>query len=234
MYIIFLEYDILQGGQHMQKSILNLEYAGNQSYQTVFKNNHGRKIYIRIKVSDSELVICSCLYVDRPMRNGFRSIPLKLKTMHCNNTNDLLKIMQSELDKKFYAITFSNEADVLSPEEYVNSKLSVKEKYKFLILISEDDKLKTRIKNRIHRSIYLEIKCGNEYSIIQKCYYYDKAYKKNIFITPAGLNTIFFEYTPQKILEIVNNELNCDFTDLIITNDTFGFDDNNIPICGSI
>ena len=52
---------------------------------------------------------------------------------------------------------------------------------------------------------------------------------KSLCISPD-----FFEYTPQKILEIVNNELNCDFTDLIITNDTFGFDDSNIPICGSI
>ena len=45
---------------------------------------------------------------------------------------------------------------------------------------------------------------------------------------------IKFKYNMEKVLEIVNNELNCDFTDVIITKDTFSFEKNDNPICGSL
>ena len=52
--------------------------------------------------------------------------------------------------------------------------------------------------------------------------------------TPSGLTTIYFDYSLDAILKIVNEELNCDFTDVIITKDTFGFEKSELPICGSI
>lgn len=67
------------------------------------------------------------------------------------------------------------------------------------------------------------------------CHYYDRSYKRNsAYITPSGLTSITFDFSLENILKIVNDELNCDFTDVIITKDSFGFDDSSLPICGSI
>ena len=123
----------------------------------------------------------------------------------------------------------------LSTEEYITNYIQNCKKYKFLILIECDGVLKTRLKNRVHRTIYLEIKQNGYRGLIHNCHYCDRRYKRNNqLITPFELKTIYFDYNMEKVLEIVNNELNCDFTDVIITRDTFSFGKNDIPICGSI
>lgn len=219
----------------MKRSILKFDKLSENSYHTVFKNNHSRNIYIQVSLENSIITIMDCFYIDRPFSSNHKSIPKKLHTSICDKGH-LLNVIASELDKKFYGLVFSDEQTELSCEDYISSALSSKRKYKFLIMVSEDNILKTRIKNRVHRSIHLEIeKVDNRKGLISVCHYYDRHYKRNnTLITPSGLNTIFFDYSPKNILNIVNTELNCDFTDIIITNDTFDFDKVSLPICGSI
>lgn len=168
------------------------------------------------------------------MRNGCNPIPLRLKTFKCRHDN-LLDVLADELDKHFFGIEFSETENNISAEEYIKLKNSNKQKYKFLILVNSGDTYKTRLKNRIHRSIYLEINRNDNNGIITDCHYYDRHYKRNnAYITPSGLTSIAFDFSLDNILKIVNNELNCDFTDVIITKDSFEFDDTSLPICGGI
>ena len=147
----------------------------------------------------------------------------------------LIDVFKNELDKTFFGIEFSDTENHLSTEEYIKLKTQVKTKYKFLILVNDNNTYKTRLKNRIHRSILLEIvRNGNKGTIID-CHYSDRTYKRNnAYITPSGLTSITFDFSLYNILKIVNSELNCDFTDVIITQDSFGFNNSPLPICGSI
>lgn len=149
--------------------------------------------------------------------------------------HSLIDVFKNELDKTFFGIEFSDTENKLSTEEYIKLKTQVKTKYKFLILVNDNNTYKTRLKNRIHRSILLEIvRNGNKGTIIY-CHYSDRTYKRNnAYITPSGLTSITFDFSLYNILKIVNSELNCDFTDVIITQDSFGFNDSPLPICGSI
>ena len=218
----------------MKQSILRFEKTKDDFYHAMIKNNHGRKIYLRVNRSGDTVSICDCFYIDRPMRNGNKAIPLKWKTAQCKY-NDLIEVLAAEIDKRFYGVKFCECERKLSTDEYIELALQSNSKYKFLIFIKDNGLLRTRFKNRVHRTIYLEIKKDNNKGLVQICHYCDRRYKRNNqFITPAGLNTIYFDYNIKKVLEIVNTELNCDFTNIIITSDTFGFDKDNVPICGSI
>lgn len=218
----------------MQKSILQLDKQQGYTYQTLFKNNHGRRIYLKLKLSDKEVSITDCFYTDRPEKNCTRTVPLKFKTSRCTREN-LLDVLANELDKHFFGIEFSEIENNISAEEYIKLKISDKHKYKFLILVNNANTYQTRLKNRIHRSIYLEISRSSNSGVITDCHYYDRHYKRNnAYITPSGLTSITFEFSLDNILRIVNDELNCDFTDVIITKDSFGFDNTSLPICGSI
>lgn len=218
----------------MRRSILKFDRISGNTYHTIIKNNHGRKIYLKINRIGETITISNCFYIDRPVRNGSRAIPQKWTTIKCNY-NSLIDVLTAELDKYFYGIEFSEKETNTSAEEYITHYLQSSKKYKFLILVEYDGVLKTRLKNRVHRTIYLEIKQNCYRGLIQTCHYCDRRYKRNNqFITPFELKTIYFDYSIEKVLEIVNNELNCDFTDVIITKDTFNFEKNDIPICGSI
>lgn len=167
-------------------------------------------------------------------RNGHNAVPCKFHTSHCTCDN-LIDVFKNELDKTFFGIEFSDTENKLPTEEYIKLKTQVKTKYKFLILVNDNNTYKTRLKNRIHRSILLEIvRNGNKGTIID-CHYCDRTYNRNnAYITPSGLTCITFDFSLYNILKIVNSELNCDFTDVIITQDSFGFNDSPLPICGSI
>jgi len=218
----------------MRKSILNFDKVSENTYHTIFRNNHGRKIYLMINRNVETITISDCFYIDRPMRNGGRAIPHKWATVKCNYSS-LIDVLTGELDKHFYGMRFSENNLYATTEEYIAQYLQSSKKYKFLILVECDGILKTRLKNRVHRTICFEIKQNGYRGLIQSCYYCDRRYKRdNQFITPFELKTIYFDYSTEKVLEIVNNELNCDFTDVIITRDTFGFEKSDIPICGSI
>ena len=218
----------------MQKSILYLDKKQGQTYHAIFKNNHGRRLYIQLQINNNEIFISDCFYTDRHARNGHNAVPCKFHTSHCT-CDSLIDVFKNELDKTFFGIEFSDTENKLSTEEYIKLKTQVKTKYKFLILVNDNNTYKTRLKNRIHRSILLEIvRNGNKGTIID-CHYCDRTYNRNnAYITPSGLTCITFDFSLYNILKIVNSELNCDFTDVIITQDSFGFNDSPLPICGSI
>lgn len=219
----------------MKKSLLTLNKTGKNDWQTVIKNNHGRQVYLKMSITDNKFVeIVEVFYIDRPWKLESKSVPLKLTTKSCK-LGDLQDVLENEIDKKFYGIEFVNDGSVLSTEEYIESFLETKRKYKFLILVESGNVLKTRLKNRTHREIYLEVNRDVKKAVVAKCHYNDRVYKRDkSLITPAGLTSIYFDYSLEAILKIVNEELNCDFTDVIVTQDTFGFDKTKLPICGSI
>ena len=218
----------------MKRSILTFDKTFDDEFHTIIRNNHGRRLYLKVALSGEKITIYDCFYIDRPMRNGIKAIPRKQTTLQCSYI-DLTDVLAAEIDKRFYGIEFSDTENKLSTEEYIRFALQDKHKYKFLILVESNGMLKTRLKNRVHRTIYIEIKCSGGKGLIHKCHYCDRRYKRNNqFITPSELNTIYFDYSTEKVLEIANTELNCDFTDIIITSDTFNFDKTNIPVCGSI
>ena len=41
----------------MQKSILYLDKKQGQTYQAIFKNNHGRRLYIQLQINNNEIFI---------------------------------------------------------------------------------------------------------------------------------------------------------------------------------
>ena len=77
---------------------------------------------------------------------------------------------------------------------------------------------------KYHRSIYLEITL----SVISDCHYADTRSEEILH----GLTTIYFPFSTEVLLRIVNKELEGGFTDVAITADHSPV--LNRPICGSI
>lgn len=218
----------------VKRSVLKFDRVYRNLYHAIIKNYHGRKLYLKVNLSGRMITICECFYIDRPVRNGVKAIPNKLTTLKCN-CDDLTDVLATEIDKRFYGVEFSEKETNESAEEYIMKYLNGRKKYRFLIFVDDEGVLKTRLRNRVHRNIYMEIKRVGSRGLIQTCHYYDRCYKQNDrYVTPYDLKTIYFDYSFEKILEIVNDELNCDFTDVVITSDTFNFEKKDVPVCGSI
>ena len=177
------------------------------------------------------------------MKNGkYYSLPKKLVTQKFNHT-EILDVIASELDKKYFGIEITDKFADLSRDEFIAIQLKNMEKnYNFLIFVGEGDLvngipsvIKTRFKNRIHRSIFLEMHYNcNGKGVITDCHYYDRTYKERDRVTPEALSTIFFDYNRQTILNIINNELNTAFTHIIFVTDGSIDIDNERPLCGNI
>lgn len=208
----------------MKKSVLELHNAGENTYQAFIKNNHGRKLYLRLSAYNENCEILDCFYIDRAKRCE----PKLLKT-HSFRLDELLTVIAKELDKKFSEYQFLD-ASILTTEEFIEQVLHT-EKYNILIMLKEESTLKTIFKNRFHRTIYLEIEVHNEKALIKNCQYYDER-GEGTTITPYSITTIYFDYSFTNLLNIVNNELEGGFTDILITeNHTIKLDR---AICGSI
>ena len=117
----------------------------------------------------------------------------------------------------------------------------MRRKYNFLIFIGEGEPvngvpyiIRTRLKNRIHRSIYIEMQYRDGKGVITDCHYYDRKYKERTKVIPETLTTVFFEYNRQAILNIINNELKVAFTDIIFVTDGSLDIDNKVALCGNI
>lgn len=206
-----------------KRSVLELYKNYNNEFHSVFKNNHGRLIYLALAIKDDKCTISNCYYLDRSLY----FVPKKAVTKNCLIT-DLLDVIRNELDKDFADIDYCN--IFLSKKQLINRTLG-HQKYNILIMLKEGNVLKTIFKNKFRRSIYLEISTGVDKSLISKCRYCDKRGEK-ADITPYGLKTIYFESGIDNILSIVNTELEGGFTDILITaENTIELDR---PICGSI
>ena len=233
----------------MNKSILKFEpYTteyGTTAYRTVFKTQHGRLIYLSAVISNGQCEILQCFYVDRN-RSGndrYRSVPKKLKTVRFP-VSKLLSVIEAELDKKFFGMEYVDNGNAkFSLEEYLRQKAEDGDfKYSFLIMIGDGTirnglpiHLRTRLKNKLHRSIYLELEYyKNGQGVVKECYYYDRRYKRQgLKITPYGLISCFFPYSTDGIIELFNREICCNFTHIIIA-DGIDIDSNTTPLCGSI
>lgn len=235
----------------MKKSILKLEaFTCNgytNAFRTIFKTQHGRVLFLSLEIQDTDCNITDCFYIDRNQgktgANRYSSKPLKLKTFQFQ-ADILLSVIETELDKKFYGMEFiqSNHAD-LSLDQYLQLKSkTVPQKYHFLIMGGDGDiynglpiRLRTRLKNKLHRAIFVELayyKNGN--GIVKQCHYYDRKYKRrNVKVTPPQLTSCFFPYNHEGILNLLNHEICCDFTHMIIV-DGIDLDSNTIPLCGSL
>ena len=234
----------------MKKSILYF-YAHRQasvvSYRAIFQTKHGRKLYIAILIAYDFCTITDCFYIDRNQnRSGIehrKFRPLKLRTFKFPLTR-LMDVIEAELDKKFYGVEFvSDQTAALSAEEFIKAKSKeFFSKYRFLILIGEGEivnglpaQLRTRLKNQLHRSIYVDLSYYKDgKGVINQCCYYDRRYKRqDVKITPPQLISCFFPYTNEGILNLLNHEICCNFTHIIVTS---GIDigSNTTPLCGAV
>ena len=233
----------------MQRGILKFEeVAGNgrtSSYRTIFKTQHGRIVFLALEADGAVSTITDCYYLDRNQKRIGETPcrPKKLKTFQFP-TEDLLSIVQNELDKYFYGVEYAcTETAKLSTEEYINAWSEASDqKYRFLIMVGDGIEchglpclLRTRLKNRLHRSIYIELAYYKDGSgVVTRCHYYDRRYKrKDVRITPPMLVSCFFPYTKRGIIDLLNKELCCDFTHMLLTEE-IDVETNQTPLCGSL
>lgn len=235
----------------MKKSILRFEAFTNSSntniFRSIFKTQHGRVLFLAVAVNNTDCIIKDCFYIDRNQnktgQERYSSKPLKLCTYQFQ-LKDLLTVIEKELDKKFYGVEFiQNDNASFSLEEYLQLKTkSENSKYCFLIMVGDGDNyndlpahLCTRLKNKLHRSIYVELvyyKDGK--GVIKQCHYYDRKYKRqDVKVTPSQLSSCFFPYNREGILNLLNNEICCNFTHMIVTSG-INLDSNTLPLCGAL
>lgn len=234
----------------MNKSTLILEpykHNNNETFRTTIKTQHSRTVYLSIEIHDTSCVITDCFYTDRNQgKSGsdrYRARPQRLKTFQFH-IDDLLHVIETELDKKFYDIEIIKTDNYNLPlDQYLQEKSNISQtKYHFLIMVGSGDtynglpvRLHTRLKNKLHRSIYIELIYYKEGTgVVNQCYYFDRKYKRqDIKVTPPLLTSCFFPYTQEGILNLLNHEICCDFTHMIIT-DGIDLDSNTAPLCGAI
>jgi len=232
----------------MKRSILQLEaFAGEGSankYRTIFKNQHGRHLFLSLEVDSNYCTITDCFYTDRNQgRTGslrYSSKPSLLQSFQFPSDN-LLSVIETELDKMFFGVEYihSDNAD-LTLDEYLQTK--TESKYRFLIMVGEGSghnglpaHLRTRLKNKLHRAIYVELEYYKDgKGVVKQCHYYDRQYRRNgLKITPRQMLSCFFPYSREGIINLLNHELCCDFTHIIITSG-IDIESNTTPLCGAI
>lgn len=233
----------------MHKSILKLDtiMGSASNFRSIIKTRHGRVLLLSLEINDSICTIQDCFYIDRNQgREGaarYKAKPKKLRTLQFP-VKDLLAVIETELDKKFYGVEFVETGKAnLSLDEYLDLKnSSSNRKYRFLIMVGEGDSynglptlLRTRLKTKLHRSVYVELayyKDGK--GVVKECHYYDREYRRQgIRIMPPMLISCFFPYTKQGILNLLNHEICCDFTHMLVT-EGLDLDSNTTPLCGAI
>lgn len=84
-------------------------------------------------------------------------------------------------------------------------------------------RIRTRIKNNNNRLIYIEItKSVKKGFYVDHCFYDDKIEDKinnhSIGLSKQMQRSYEKEYTKKNILDLINNNLNCTFKDLIVIN----------------
>lgn len=237
----------------MEKKIIKLERVAGEcpaaAFRTIIKTQHGRVLYLELQVSDDSCLITECFYTDRNQgKTGLdrRSAkPLKLQTLQFE-LDSLLSVLKTELDSNFYGVEFiETDTAELSVMEYVEERSnSENQKYRFLIMVGEGEpvngipsKLVTRIKNKLHRSIFVELAYYRDgMGVVKQCYYYDRIYKRqDVQITPPRLVSCFFRYEHGAILDLFNHELCCEVNHMIVISDKeIDIYKNRTPLCGCI
>lgn len=226
----------------MRRQKLQLfKYLDNR-YRAVIKTQHGRIIYLDLTVADNTATVTECYYVDRVKGGKYYAAPKMLKTLKFA-MDRILDVIANELDRKYFGINYNYSFQDSDANEFIQIMLAqMQRKYKFLIFVGEGETIhgvpfviSTRLKNRIHRSIYLCIRYyGDNLGVIDKCTYYDRAYKARSNVMPPMLSSIFVEFNKEAIIEMVNRELNCDFTHIIFITDNSIDIANKTALCGNL
>ncbi len=233
----------------MQKDILKLETTTNSPsmFRTTIKTRHGRTLLLSLEVNGPACTITDCFYYDRNQgREGaarYKARPKKLRTLQFPVEN-LLAVIEAELDKKFYGVEFveTEQAD-LTLDEYLDFKAGgPNRKYRFLVMVGDGNicnglpmHLRTHLKTKLHRAVYVELAyCKDGKGVVKQCCYYDREYRRQgIRIAPPMLISCFFPYTEEGILNLLNHEICCDFTHMLVT-EGLDLDSNTMPLCGAI
>ena len=245
--------DILfsRGGDNITQSILSLEAfngsGGDNAYRTIFKTRHGRSVYLEVEIDGENCTITDCLYTDRNRgKTGaarYSARPKLLRT--CSfPTNQLLMVIESELNKRFFGVEFIGSSKAgLSPDEYLQYKRTREIGiYRFLIMIGEGDsfgdlpvRLRTRIKKSIRGSVYMELAYDKDgMGVVRECLYYDRGYsRKPERFNPQSLVNVNFPYSCSGVLDFVNQKLFSNFTSIIVTSG-IDIDSDTTPLCGSM
>lgn len=192
-------------------------------------------------MNNESVHIKHCYYLDRVKGGEYYTVPQKLITLNFRY-DEICNIISTELDKKYYGIEITDKFTDLTKDEFIATYLKLMQrKYNFLIFIGEGELIngipsiiRTRLKNRIHRSIYIEMQYQNSKGVITDCHYYDRKYKERSKVIPETLTTVFFKYNRQAILNIINNELNAAFSHIIFVTDGSLDIDNKVALCGNI
>lgn len=225
----------------MHRQNLILYSTESKNLRTVIKTKHGRIIYWELTRSDGQFLVKECYYLDRVRSGKYYATPQKQKTKVFNE-NEVLEVVSTQLDRTYYGFEVVNSFSELTTEEFISVKLNeFKRGYKFLIFVGNGSSinglpqtLTTRLANRIHRKIYLRISYYKNNLGAVEAYYYDRCYKARSRVIPQMLTTVFVEYKHSAIIEFINRELNCDFTDIIIADNGIDVENNKAALCGCI
>ena len=226
----------------MKPQNLTLHATGDRDrWRTVIKSRHGRVIFMELSINNGNYKITDCYYIDRLRGGKYYAVPKKLVTKECA-ASSLLNIIASELDRTYYGINYSRTYSDLSNDEFISAMLSqMRRGYRFLIFTAEGEPvnhtfpvLKTRFKNKLHRSIYLELHTSSGKATVADCHYFDRKYHSPGKAVPPMLSCIMFNYSKDSILRLVNEELCGDFTDIIFVSDGSIDIEKPIPLCGNI
>ena len=210
--------------------------------RTVIKTKHGRVMYLELSENANKFIVRECYYLDRIRSGKYYKSPLKLITRGFAK-NDILRVVTTELDRAYYGIEYTCDLYDLSTDDFIKRKLNeFKRGYKFLVFVGGGEiidglpsTLTTRLANRIHRKIYLKIKYYKDgLGVIEDCHYYDRPYKARTKVIPQMLTTVFVEYNRKTIIDTINRELDCDFTDIIIVDNGIDVESNTFALCGNI
>lgn len=105
----------------MHKSILKLEvFAGDNNtdiFRTLFTTQHGRVVYLAVKIDGSHCTISDCFYTDRNQgksgSNRYRARPQKLQTFQFH-IDELLYVIGPNSTKNFMTSRSSQPITLLS------------------------------------------------------------------------------------------------------------------------
>lgn len=231
-----------------RKKIIFEKVGTSSTYRCLLKNQHGRKIYIELKIRNDRWIISECWYIDRNIgKTGDKrksAKPLLWQTKELDsNIENLRRVLVEELDiTPFLEIDFVENEDTISltTEEFI-SHHTADDKYRFLILVQKNTEkgvvLETVIKNKIHRRIYVNLSLQKEKNAytLSRCYYSDRVYKLNERKMPETLvNGNTKGLLREDLIQWFNEQLTCDFNAVLFVSPEDIKIDTSKAICGTL
>ena len=230
-----------------RKKIIFEKVGISSDYRCLLKNQHGRKIYMKLETENKKWIISECWYIDRNIgKTGDKrksAEPLLWKTKETDsNIKNLKRMLVDELDMTpFLEIDFVENTDTvsLSSEEFILHHTS-EDKYRFLILIKFETEqgifLESVFKNKTHRRIYIKLALHKDKkAYIVSCHYCDRVYKQYEKKTPETLVEGYIENTERNvILRWFNSQFTCDFNTVLYVSPDDVEINKNRAICGNI